>query len=174
MSKRPRTLMLRWNGESFCPVPSYMAYITREYVIGEVYHLAPIEERSQASHSQFFAAVAEGFQNLSEENASRFPTSEHLRKWALCQTGYCKEINYACKNESEASKLALSLRNIDEYSIIRILGDVVQRFEPESQSMRSMKKERFEASKRDVLDLIASMARTTASQLNKEAKRHGR
>jgi hypothetical protein len=37
-----------------------------------------------------------------------------------------------------------------------------------------MKKQRFEESKRDVLDLVASMARTTQSQLNKEARHHGR
>ena len=171
---RPRVLMVNWDGEAFRPLASFMPYIKREYVVGELYHLALVEERSQASHNQYFAAVTEGYLNLNEASAKKFPSSEHLRKWALIQCGYCTETSYATKNGAEARKLAISFRRKDEYSIIRVLSDVVQVFEPESQSMASMKKERFEKSKREVIDLIASMARTTTPQLYREAKRHGR
>jgi hypothetical protein len=174
MSKRPRILMLTWDGEVFRPLPSFMPYINREYEKGELYHLGPIEERSQASHNQYFAAVAEGFQNLNEESAKHFPGSEFLRKWALVQCGYCTETYYDMKNNAEALKLATTLRRHDEHLIIKVRDNVVQVFEAESQSKANMKKGIFEQSKRDVLDLIASMSRTTRSQLNNEARRHGR
>ena len=174
MSRRPRTLVLNWDGEVFRPAPAFLAYCNREYVVGETYHLAPVEERSQASHRQYFAAVAEGFNNLNEESAKRFPSSEHLRKWALVQCGYCIRADYPLKNEKEARKLAADIRDLDEYAVIKPDGDVVTVWRAQSQSMAAMKKDNFEKSKRDVLDLISAMARTTTATLYKEGRRNGR
>lgn len=174
MARRPRPVFLKWNGDVFVPEPSFKHYCAQQYAVGEVYPMLPVEERSQASHNHYFAAVAEGFGNLSEENAKRFPTPEHLRHWALVQTGYCTETNYVMANNKEARKLAADVRRMSEFAVISIRDNVVVVWEAESQSKAAMKKELFEKSKNDVLDLVASMSRTTRAQLMKEGKRHGR
>lgn len=174
MARRPRPVFLKWTGDVFAPEPSFKNYCAQQYAVGEIYPMLPVEERSQSSHNHYFAAVAEGFNNLSEENAKRFPTSEHLRHWALVQCGYCSETNYVMANSKEARKLAAELRRKSPYSVLSIRDNVVVEWEAESQSKAAMKKDPFEKSKRDVLDLVASMARTTPAQLYKEGRRHGR
>ena len=170
---RPRTVFMLWDGKVFRPSPSFRAYCDREFVIGETYPMAPVEERSSASHNHYFAALQEGWRNLSEENAKHFPTAEHLRHWALVQTGYFHEAYYTLASEDYARKLALDLRKRDPYAIITLSGRLVRIFTAESQSTASMKKERFQKSKDDVLDLIAAMARTSRVQLMKHAGRTG-
>ena len=177
------SLFLGWRGlpaESLFPAK----YINREYVVGEIYPmLVPVEERSQAGHNHYSLRLAEGFNNLSEENAKRFPSVEHLRHWALVQCGYATETNFVLANSKEARKLAADIRKRDPYAVIVISKDdrlndsnasVVKVFDAESQSMAAMKKEKFQASKEDVLSLVASMSRTTPAQLYKEGRRHGR
>jgi hypothetical protein len=168
---RPRTVFCEWDGEVFRPRPSFMPYCNREFVVGETYPMAPVEERSRSSHDHYFAALTEAWRNLSEENAKHFPTAEHLRKWALVQCGYCTETNYVMLNQQEARKLAMGIRVRDEYAVIRVHGNVVQVWDAESQSMAAMKKDRFQLSKWEVLDLVASMARTTRGQLVRHAGR---
>jgi len=170
---RPRTVFMLWDGKVFRPIPSFRAYCDREFVVGETYPMAPVEERSSASHNHYFAALEEGWKNLSEENAKHFPTAEHLRHWALVQTGYCHEAYYHMADDLQAHKLALDLRRRDPYAIIIVRGSIVRVFTAESQSTASMKKERFQKSKNDVLDLIAAMARTSRVQLIKHAGRTG-
>lgn len=174
MSGRPRPVFLKWTGEVFQPESSFKHYCSREYIVGEVYPMLPVEERSQASHNFYFAALAEGFANLSEENAKRFPDSEALRHWALVQCGYCTETNYVLANSKEARKLAADIRRMSPYAVMKIQDNILIVWEAESQSKAAMKKDRFEDSKRDVLDMIAAMARTTPAQLYKEGRRHGR
>ena len=181
--RRPRPVLCFWDGEVFRPNPSFAKYCDREYVVGEIYPMLPVEERSQASHNHYFAALAEGFNNLSEENANRFPSVEHLRHWALVQCGFATETNFVLANSKEARKLAADIRKRDPYAVIVMSKDdrladrsssVVKVFDAESQSVAAMKRERFEQSKRDVLDLVAAMARTTPAQLYKEGRRNGR
>jgi hypothetical protein len=174
MSRRPHPVLLRWNGDVFVPEPSFKARCGSDYEVGEVYPMLPVEERSQSSHNHYFAALAEAFHNLSEENAKHFPTIEHLRHWALIQCGFCTEANYVLSTVRIARDLARDVRKRSPYAVIRVEGNTVQVWDAESQSMAAMKKTKFEESKTAVLDLVASMARTTTSQLNKEAKRHGR
>ena len=172
-SFRMQPVVFTWDGERrvMVPDPRFHNVCGRQYEHGEEYALELVEERSMASHRQYFAAVHEGWQNLSEENAKHFPTSEHLRKWALVQTGYCTETDFVADSEKEARKLIGYLRRLNAYSVIKLGGNVVKVFDPESQSTHAMKKARFEQSKKDVLDLIASMARTTRPQLMKHGGR---
>ena len=171
---RPRPAFLRWTGEVFTPEPAFVAYCSREFQAGAVYPMIVDEQRSQASQGHYFAALKEAFNNLSEENARQFPSSEHLRAWALVQSGYAHETNYVMASPEEARKLASGIRLRSPYAVISVKGNVVQVWDAESQSKAAMRKDRFEKSKQDVLDLVASMSRTTASQLNHEARRHGR
>src|SRR5277367_704313 len=93
---RPRPVFMRWDkaGRVFHPHPSFFAYCDREFEDGGVYPMETVQERSMKSHNQYFAAVKEGFDNLSEENSKQFPTPKHLRKLCLVQCGYCTESTF--------------------------------------------------------------------------------
>jgi protein gp37 len=59
-----------------------------EFVVGDVYQMVVQEQRSMRSHAHYFASVNEAWLNLSESDAERFPSVEHLRKFALIRTGF--------------------------------------------------------------------------------------
>lgn len=168
---RPRPVVCVWTGEHFVPLPRFQRLCDQQFAVHEEYPLVILEERSQASHNHYFAALTEAWKNLEERYAADFPTPESLRHWALVQVGYCTEASYATKSNAEARKLAVSLRRASPLAVLQVRGDVVMHFEAESQSRPAMKKDRFEASKADVLDLVASMARTTPAELKKNAGR---
>jgi hypothetical protein len=148
------------------PLARYERVCKRQYVEDQEYPLAPIEARSRASHSHFFAALQEGFDNL-PEGEQRWPTSEHFRKWALCMEGFCTEKTYDCQSHSHAMRLAAMIRGLSEFAVIVVRGNMVKIFEAESQSAAAMNKERFEDSKRKVLDRLASMIGVKQSELKK-------
>ncbi|MDE2096835.1 MAG: hypothetical protein KGL39_06270 [Patescibacteria group bacterium] len=147
------------------PVGRYRSMCERLFEDGHHYRMEVHEERSMRSHRFYFAALHEAWLNLNEKSAAQFPTPEHLRHWALVQTGYCTERDFVLDSAKEATRLATYFRKVSSYSVIKVSANVVKVFEPESQSIKAMKKDRFEASKRDVLDLAATMARTTQTKL---------
>jgi hypothetical protein len=62
-----------WDGDQFVPLARFKALCDRQFAVGEEYPLEVVENRSMAGHRGFMASVAEGWANLSEENAPRFP-----------------------------------------------------------------------------------------------------
>ncbi len=134
---------------------------------GELVTLVHVEDRSSASHRQYFAAVNEGWQSLPEHLADQFPTAEHLRKWCLIRAGYSDSETLVASSKAEAVRLAAFIRPIDEFSIVTVQGAVVTRFTAKSQNMRAMGKAEFEASKRAVLDKIADMIGVSTNDLTK-------
>lgn len=168
---RPRPVVCVWDGDVMVPLPRFKQLCDRQFVVHEEYPLQIVENRSQASHNHYFAALEEGFANLNEKDAKRFPSAEHLRSWALVQSGYSTENDTVCDSPAEARKLAATIRRYSPYAIMKVSGNVLKIFEPESQSMAAMKKERFEASKNDVLNIVSAMARTTPAELKKNAGR---
>lgn len=174
---RAKPVLCLWDGDHFVPLARFKALCDRQFAVGEEYPLEVVENRSMAGHRGFMASVAEGWANLSEENAPRFPSPEHLRKWALVQCGYASLEETVLDSEKDARKFAAMIRRHEEYAVIRVKGNVVQVWTPRSQAMYGpdrMKRPEFEESSRAVLDLIASMSRTTRGELNREAKNHGR
>ncbi len=125
-----------------------------------------------ASHRQFFAAVNDGFRNLPENVAARFPSSEHMRKWLLIETGWHEEKEFECASAKHAKALCTFIRTEDEY--VRISNPknhpttVIIR-KARSQSLAAMGKQDFENSKRDVLDLLESMVDVPKGTLMREA-----
>jgi hypothetical protein len=81
----------QWDGEVMRPARHYLPRCHKQYVVGEAYPMIPHEDRSTNSHNHFFAAVHEAWKNLPEKMTARFPTSEHLRKWALIKAGYADD-----------------------------------------------------------------------------------
>jgi hypothetical protein len=151
------------------PADRYRRTAEREFKFGE-YPLAVQEERSIASHRQYFAAIKDGFRNLPENISARFPSAEHLRKWALVETNWCDEEEFEMESVAHAKRLALYLRKGDDYARISVHGERVIVRKPKSQSISAMGKEPFQKSKRDVLDLIESMIRLPRGALMKNAR----
>lgn len=153
------------------PLMRYDNLCGRQYAEGEEYILAPLEERSLASHKQYFAALNSGFKNLPEAIMWRknskgdvildddhhpipmWPTPKHWRKWLLIEAGWYDERIIEEANASYARRLAAWLRVDDEFARIAVNGPTVIIRRAKSQAMPAMRKADFEASKRDVLDL---------------------
>ena len=82
---------MHWDGKAMIPQPRFVALCKKQYTPGECYVLGVNEERSIASHRHYFAAINEAWQNLPEDKVARYPSAEHLRKWALIKSGYHNE-----------------------------------------------------------------------------------
>lgn len=141
----------------------------KTFIVGERYPLVVNEERSLKMHRRYFATLNEGFSNLPEEYADRFPTVEHLRKYLLIRAGYYTERNHVCETEAEAQKLAAFIKPIDDYSVVVARGTVVKVFTAKSQSVRAMPKGEFKQSQEKVLDLLSEMIGVSAEKLEAEA-----
>ena len=166
MSEVP-PLLLTYEGEgSFSPPSPHWARLAdKHYVIGERYPLVQHQERTHNTHAHFFATVADAWQNLPDDLAERFPTSEHLRKYCLIKGGFCDTHTLVCSSKSEAVRIASFMRPIDQFAVITVKDQTVTRYTAQSQSMRAMDKQRFQASKDAVLDILAKMLEVTKPAL---------
>jgi hypothetical protein len=152
------------------PLPRFTIRCDREFVVGERYSLIQHEERSGATHRHFFACINDAFTNLPEDLAGRFKTAEHLRKWALIKCGYCEERTLVFSTPLDARRAAAFVTSMDDYVVVLIKGSIVSVYSAASQSPRAMNKDEFQASKRDVLELIAGMIGVSASDLAAQSR----
>lgn len=155
-----------WTGEAM--VPRHPKAADRLFVVGEVYPLAAHEERSSATHRHYFALINEAWQSLPEGMADRFPTADHLRKWALIKAGYRDERSVVCASKAEAQRVKAFVRPIDDYAVVVASEAVVIVYTAKSQSMKAMGKAEFQASKVAVLDTIASLIDVTPETLTRQ------
>lgn len=156
-----RPLVFNWDGEAMVPLPRFARTADREFVIGELYRLAPVEERSVASHNQFFAAVHDRWLSLPDAIAVQFPTEDILRKHALIMTGFRRERKFVASSKEEARKLAAFMRPQsidDDYTIISVHENVVIEWKALSQSLKGMPtKGQFQASKKATLEWLDAL-----------------
>lgn len=158
-----------WDGEAMQPEHRFVPLCNRQYVVGERYTLIPHEDRSDVSHRQFFAEVNEVWKNLPERMAQRFPTPEHLRKWALIRCGYADSRSVVCDSDTEAERIAAFLRPMDAYAVITLSGPVITVYTAQSQAKSAMNKARFQQSKHDVFDLLQEISGIAKADLTREA-----
>lgn len=166
MSAAP-PMVFSWDGEAMRPVHPRLA--DRHYVIGETYRLAIHEDRSRASHSHYFACIAEAHASLPDEMAERWPTPEHLRKFALIRAGYCDTHTLVASSKAEAQRIAAFIRPSDEFAVVEVRDATVTRYVARSQSERAMGRKEFQASKDAVLDVIAGLLGVTADEMRSAA-----
>lgn len=157
---------------AFVPIPRYAAMSARQFALDAEYPIAPVEPRSRASHNHYFAALHEGFLNLPEKFAARFPSEDHLRHWLLVRTGWCDETEIETASPKEARKLAMEWRLRDSYAVIQAIGRKVIIRWAKSQDHRSMGKQAFQDSKKDVLEFLSQIIGVPLGKLEKEAGRH--
>lgn len=157
------------------PLPQYGNLCGRQFAEGEEYTLTPLEERSMASHRQYFAALNSGFKNIPERIRWRvdkkgkpilddagnkipsWPTVEHWRKWLLIETNCYSERIIEEASPAHARRLAAWLRVDEDFARIAVNRSTVIIRRAKSQAMPAMKKSDFEASKRAVLELNDAM-----------------
>lgn len=145
----------QWDGEAFRPASPYWARrADLAYVVGETYPLVPHEARSSASHSHYFARIAEAWQTLPDDLLAEYPTSEHLRKKMLVKAGYADERSIVCASKAEAGRIAAFIRPMDEYAVVIVREAAVRVYTAQSQSMKAMGRKTFQESKDAVLGLI--------------------
>lgn len=162
-------LIFEWDGEGFKPIRRHAKECDARFVIGERYVLDEIQERSAASHKQYFASIRDSWMLLPEHMAEQFPTPDHLRKYALIRAGFRDERSIAASSKAEALRIAAFIRPMDEFAIVTVHGSIVTVYTAKSQSMRAMGKAQFQASKQSVLDFIASLIEVEPETLTANA-----
>lgn len=160
---------MRWDGEAFAPLPRFAKEADRQFVIGEVYRLAPVEERSMASHGHFFACVHDAWANLPEHLAPMFPTETHLRKWALVRAGYADHRSIVAASKAEAQRIAAFVKPMDEFAVVSVKEATVNVWTAQSQSMKAMGKKAFQDSKTKVIEILDDMVGVDRGALAKNA-----
>lgn len=161
-------LVFRWSGEAMEPLRHFAREADSRYVIGETYAMDEVQEASSKSRGHYFALIREGWLNLPEEEAERFPTTEALRKYALIRAGYRDERSIVCATKAEALRVAAFVRPMDPYAVVTVSEVVVRVWTAQSQSRRAMGKADFQASKDAVLEIISAMLDVTPAQLQEE------
>lgn len=165
-------ITFQWDGEAMAPASVFWARKADEaFVIGETYRLVEHHDRSMASHNHYFAAITEGWQNLPEHLAERFPTAEHLRKYALVRAGYADERSIVCASKAEAQRVAAFVKPMDDFAVVVVSEATVKVYTAQSQSMKAMGKKAFQDSKTAVLDVIDEMIGVERGATSREAGR---
>lgn len=132
--------------------------------VGEVAAYERIEHRSPDSHRQFFAAVHDSWANLPEALADDFPSSDHLRKFALIKAGYCDMTKIVCKSNADAMTCAMAMKGMDTYMLVDVFGAILTVYRAKSQSIPKMGKAAFEESKDKVFAVISQLIGADSSK----------
>jgi hypothetical protein len=158
-----KPLAFQWNGIAMVPSPRSQAMAEKQFVDGQFYNMVVEESRSANTHRHQFAEIHDAWLNLPEHWAAHFPTSEHLRKYALIKAGFCDVEDYP---HGKPRRLA-----IDTYSIVVVGEHATTVYRAKSQSRKAMGAKDFQASKQAVLDIISAMIEVTPETLQQNAGR---
>lgn len=160
-------IFAEWTGDAFVPLARFRKWCDASFVVGQRYQLATIEERSEKAHRAYFATIREGWLNLPEDQAERFPTPETLRKFALIKSGFADQRQIVCHSAAEAQRVAAFVRPFDEYAVVTARGAVVTVYTAKSQSFRAMDKKDFAASQQAVREFIAALINVKPDKLER-------
>lgn len=154
---------------SFVPLRRAQNLAAAHYGEGEVVLLAPLEERSEASHDHQFAWLKEAWLQLPESIADQFPTPTHLRKRALIEAGYYDETMVDAGTRAAALRVAAFMQTREPFAFVVVRGPYAVMRTPKSQSHRAMGREDFQASKTAIMEIIANMIGVAPDQLARAA-----
>jgi|GEM_PF-695373 len=146
------------------------------FVEGEMYRLEAVEERSGKAHRRYFAVINEAWKSLPEDE-KRFPSPEHLRKYALIKSDYYDEDSIVLPTRKDALSVAGWTRKKDGFSVIMLAAvedenpdgpTVVRVFTAKSQSIRNMKNDEWKASSDKVLHWIDDLLGVAPGTVSKQ------
>lgn len=147
-----------WDGEALRPASRFWQSRADElWTVGHRYLVEAVEERSARSHRHYFAVIHDAWSNLPDELLEYYPTPEHLRKKALVFKGYRNERSFVCSSPLEARRMAAFIAPMDDFALVSVNDTAVVVLTAKSQSLRSMDRREFQASKQAVLDFIATL-----------------
>lgn len=156
------------------PLPRFRRLCDELFAVHAEYALVEHHGRNMRQHRAYFAAIGNVFDNLAEQYEGIFPSAEHLREWALCQTEFCTVTHEAYETRKDAMQAAKAVRKVAPYAVISVAGSTLVTKHAMSQSVRAMGAETFKASMNAVLDVVTGMARMTPAQARKEGERSTR
>ena len=152
----------------------------RQFKKGERYVLVPYDEVSQKERGFYFASINEAWGNLSGERpapdtpspAERFKSPNHLRKWALIESGWCRENFTVCDSQTRATQLAAFIYNMDDTATVMVEDRVVRVWIARSQRVApdAMSVEEWRKSKQDVLDILSGTIGVSRKALEKQGR----
>ena len=164
-------MVYRWQAGAMHPARGFQQMAADAFVDGDFYRLAVEEARSEVSHKHEFAWLREAWQSLPDALRRDFPSSEHLRKRALIETGHCTMQDYVCGTKAEAARWAANLRReLDEYTVVMVAESVVRVFRAKSQASKAMGRADFQKSKQDILDWVAGLLQVAPELLAKQTE----
>lgn len=159
-----------WTQTGFVPINArFMKAAGERYGLGEVVELDEVKPRSGRSHDHYFAAVHEAWQSLPEAASQRFPTDEHLRKYALIKAGYADSRSVVTASRAEALRVAAFIGGMDPFALVSTEGSTVTHWTAKSQSMKAMGAKVFQESKAAVLEVLASLLDVSKADLEAAA-----
>ena len=165
-----KPLVFTWGDDQAMHVaPFHRSEADKQYVIGQRYRMVEVDERSDASHRHEFAWLKTAWDNLPEHLAAAYPSPEHLRKRALIAAGYCSQTIVDAGSHAAAERVAAGCRYLDEFALVEVRGASVIISRAESQSRRSMGRERFQASKTAIMGIVAEMVGVDLPSLQSKA-----
>lgn len=157
------TMKFTWTGTEFVPIHPKLA--DEHFVVDQVYTLSETQDRSDVSHSHYFACLQYAWVNLPEDQVDKFPTVEHLRARALIACGYHSTRQVVLHDPRDALKMAVELTDAEGYDVISVVDNVVTIVKPTSQNYKKMDRKTFQASKEAVVDYCAAMIGMTSVDL---------
>lgn len=164
-------IIYTWDGGAMVPEQRFRRLCDREFVVGQVYRLDVAEHRSINSHRHYFAAINDAWGSLPEDVVERFPTPEHLRKFALVKAGYADSRSIVAASRAQAQRIAAFVKPMDEFAVVTVSEAVVTVYTARSQSIKAMGAKEFQLSKQAVLGVIAGMIGVSQETLASEAGR---
>lgn len=163
MADLPPPLLVDFDGAVFRP--RVIGRVLKYFEPGGVYRINFEDNRSAESHNATMAGIARAWNNLPPEQAKRFPTAKHFRKWLLIQNGFCDTRDTVCDTEDDARRFAVLARDLDSYAVIVVRGNVVTIYTAQSMALKAMGKDTFETAKQLILQQAAEMVGMTVAEL---------
>jgi hypothetical protein len=156
-----------WESGAWHPLNYYKRQAEREFGEGEIRRLEVVEQRSQASHNNYFARLHDVWNNLPTPYQNRWPTPDDMRKWILTHTRFCTREEFTCASHGEAARWMRNLTN--KFHRVEIEGRTVIGYTAHSQSRKAMSKRAFQESRDAVDQACAQILGVDVETLQREA-----
>lgn len=159
-----------WQGDAMTPADQRSRQLADQHlVVGESYRLTPHENRTGRSHNHFFACVHEAWQTMPDDMLDRFPSSEHLRKYALIKSGHCDMRTLVAASKAEAQRIAAFMAPMDGFALVVASEATVTIYTAKSMSKRAMGAKGFQNAKDDVFRVIGELIGADPAELGRAA-----
>lgn len=136
------------------PLPRMLPVAQKRYEEGRVYRFDVEEIQSERSRGHYYATLRDLWGSIPERYGDRWPTPEHLRKYALIATGHFSQRVFSLTDQTSALRLASYIKSKDEFAVVLVTDSTVTEYTAKSQSPSAMGHKLFQQSKTDCLDYV--------------------